>query len=100
MRGIRFLMKNKLQYLYSILVLSGVLASSYLMIEQRPGSSPAARPQQSMTFRSEAALAAPGLDQLLQFESQMLSLEEKVSAKQKRQLSESKKNKRSQSLSR
>ena len=82
------MIRTKLQYGYSILVLSGVLVSSYLMFEQRPNRLPRYRTQQGFTYRAEANLVDSGLDQLLQFESQFRALQPPSPAEQKRHLSE------------
>lgn len=71
----------------------GVLASSYLMVEQKPGRLSALRPPEAVTFRAEATLAPQGLDQLLQFESQIKAIEEKSQLNQNRQLTESQRKK-------
>jgi hypothetical protein len=86
-------MRNKLQYLYSISVLMGVLASSYFMVEQKPGRLTSLRPLEAVSYRAEATLAPQGLDQLLQFESQIKSIEEKSQINQNRQLTESQRKK-------
>jgi hypothetical protein len=66
--------KTKLQYLYSIFVLCGVLAVSYLMVDQKPGNKRSFRTQQPLTYRAEAGLSSQGIDQLLQLESQFRAL--------------------------
>jgi hypothetical protein len=86
-------MRNKLQYLYSIFVLMGVLASSYFMVEQKPGRLTSLRPPEAVSYRAEATLAPQGLDQLLQFESQIKAIEEKSQLNQNRQLTESQRKK-------
>lgn len=84
------MIRTKLQYLYSILVLSGVLVSSYLMFEQQPHRLPGYRNQQGVSYRAEANLVEPGLEQLLQFESQFKALQPQPTSESvlKRQLSE------------
>ncbi|NBT59613.1 hypothetical protein EBT16_12590 [bacterium] len=86
-------MRNKLQYLYSIFVLMGVLASSYFIAEQSPRKFNSVRPSERVAYRAEATLAPQGLDQLLQFESQFKALEEKTNQSQNRQLTESQRKK-------
>lgn len=86
-------MRNKLQYLYSISVLMGVLASTYLLVEQKPGRYSLVRPSEGVKYRAEATVAPQGLDQLLQFESQFKAIEEKSQSSQSRQLTESQRRK-------
>lgn len=68
-------MRNRLQYLYSIFILFGVLLSSYWMLETRSSISPQTRRQAARTMQAEASLAPAGLTQLLQLEDQFKSLE-------------------------
>lgn len=68
-------MRNRLQYLYSIFILFGVLLSSYWMLETRSSISPMVRRQAARTMQVEASLAPAGLTQLLQLEDQFKSLE-------------------------
>jgi hypothetical protein len=71
----------------------GVLASSYFMVEQKPGRLTSLRPLEAVSYRAEATLAPQGLDQLLQFESQIKAIEEKSQLNQNRQLTESQRKK-------
>ncbi|MFM8269851.1 MAG: hypothetical protein ACKN9V_06635, partial [Pseudomonadota bacterium] len=91
--GTNHKMRNKLQYLYSISVLMGVLATSYFMVDQKPGRLSSVRPSQGISYRAEATLAPQALDQLLQFESQFKVIEEKSQSSQIRQLTESQRKK-------
>jgi hypothetical protein len=86
-------MRNRLQYLYSIFVFSGVFFTAYLMIEQNYVSMTPARSQTHLSYRSEAALADSGLGQLFQLEHQFQELGDSQTIKQKRVLSESQKEK-------
>jgi len=63
-------MRNRLQYLYSIFILLGVLFSSYWMFEKRSSISPVVRTQAAKAMQVEASLGPSGLNQLLQLESQ------------------------------
>lgn len=63
-------MRNRLQYLYSIFILLGVLVSSYWMFEKRSIISPLGRTQAAKAMKVEASLAPSGLNQLLELESQ------------------------------
>ena len=71
----------------------GVLASSYFMVEQKPGRLTTLRPSEGVSYRAEATLAPQGLDQLLQFETQIKAIEEKSQPNQNRQLTESQRKK-------
>lgn len=93
-RGFKEKMKNRLQYLYSLFVFSGVFFTAYLMIEQNHVSMNPARSQAHLTYRSEAALAESGLGQLFQLEHQFQELGSTEITQQKRVLSESQKEKK------
>jgi len=84
-------MRSKLQYLYSILVLTGVLASAYWMVDKQPAVRSAARAQSNFQYGTEPSLSASGLDQLIRFESQFRAVEGQSSLKSERQLNGSKK---------
>lgn len=71
----------------------GVLASSYLMFEQKPGRLSSLRPSKEISYRAEATLAPQALDQLLNFEMQFKAIEEKSQSAQNRQLTESQRRK-------
>jgi len=61
------------------------------MFEKQTPTQREPRTRSSFTYRAEPSLAAPGLDQLIQFESQFKAIEEKDPAWSSRQLNESKK---------
>lgn len=68
-------MRNRLQYLYSIFILFGVLLSSYWMLEKRSLTSPMVRRQAARTMQIEASLAPSGLTRLLELEDQFKSMD-------------------------
>lgn len=63
------MLRNRLQYAYSISVFLGVLATSYLMLK-RDGNGRLFEAMQSPgdSFRSEASLLDPGVSNLLDIE--------------------------------
>lgn len=78
-------------------MLTGVLASSYLMVERQPQNTRESRTRSSLTYRAEPSLSAPGIDQLMLFESQFKAIEENGSSMSVRQLNESTKKKQKKS---
>lgn len=68
-------MRNRLQYLYSILILVGVLISSYWMIEQRSNLSPLARKQAAKLAPVQASVAPSGLNQIFELETHFKVIE-------------------------
>ena len=61
------------------------------MFEKQTPTQRESRARSSFTYRAEPSLSAPGLDQLIQFESQFKAIEEKTPSSSIRQLNESKK---------
>ncbi|NBX92863.1 MAG: hypothetical protein EBQ85_06485 [Proteobacteria bacterium] len=82
-------MRNRLQYLYSIFIFSGVFITAYFMIEQSSFSARPITSQTSVNYRSEANLSNTGLDQLFQLENQVKEIGEAENNRQHRTLTES-----------
>ena len=61
-------MKSKLQYIYSISVFVGVLATAYLMMNKDGSAGFAFRSFESPTLKTEAGLADPAVTSLLEME--------------------------------
>lgn len=67
-------MRNTLQYAYSIAVLSGVLVTAYLMMNKE-GNARIPLPEfQSQSYRTEALSVDPGVTQLFEMEDALAHL--------------------------
>ncbi len=67
-------MKNKLQYVYSILVFFGALVTSYLMMDREGNARIPLRIYQGPYFRSEAVVVDPALNRLMEMENELRNM--------------------------
>lgn len=68
-------MKNRLQYIYSIGVLAGVLVTAYSMMSQEGNANTPFRALSGpSSYRMESAVADPALRQLMQMETSFSGL--------------------------
>ena len=61
-------MRSKLQYIYSMTVFSGVIATAYFMMNNESDARVPFRAIQTPNYRAEASLIDPSVNQLLQME--------------------------------
>lgn len=77
-------MKNRLQYVYTILVFLGVLTTSYLMMNKEGNARIPLRIYQGPYFRTEAAMMDPAVNQLFEMESALTKArQEKTKVKER-----------------
>lgn len=81
-----FPLRNRLQYLYSIVVFVGVLVTAYLMMNSENQREPLLRAFQatSPVYRPEAATLDPGLNQLFEMEQVLSKMRKERTEEQKR----------------
>ena len=72
--GLEGKLRNRLQYLYSISVFFGVLVTAYLMMNNEGNAVLPARSVQAPTYRSEATIVDPAVNQLFEMEDALSKL--------------------------